>query len=210
MKNKKLLNIFILLLSLVTLIGDILLFAFLPYKETTSQFLVVMFWIFNSLALVSLVIAILLTLISLFMDDYVASKMIETFVLFAFIMSFVNVLIFAMSKHTLSFGYIIVCILAFLTSSISQILRLVSSFKDWKSNFKTLIKTHKPVTIIDATEEHEDNIVMVDGGKVEQAKEKKSKRKDVGLDIENNKDLNENDVDNNKVENLDNENNKNK
>lgn len=195
MKNKKLLNIFILLLSLLTLIADILLFAFLPYKADTNQFLIVLFWIFNSLTLVSLVISILLTLISLFMDDYVASKMVETFVLVAFIMSFINVLIFAMSKQTLSFAYILVCVLAFLTSSISQILRLIASFKDWGKNFKALVKTHKPVTIINAVENADDDMIMVDGGRIEQEKEKQNKRKNkendlskIGLDDKENLD----------------------
>lgn len=171
MKNKKLLNIFLLLLSLFTFIAFILTFKFVPYAQGTQTFILFIYWITNSVFMVSLIIVIFLTLISLFMDDYITSKIVETFVTLAFFMTFLNVVIFAMSKTSLSFSYIIVSILALITCSISQILRLAAGFKTWKKDLVTLIKPHKPVTIISAVEPKEDPIIMVDGGRVDQRKE---------------------------------------
>lgn len=155
MKNKKVLNILILLLSLVTFVTDILLFAFPAYEADASKFLVVVFWILNSIALISMIATILITLISLFMDDYVASKTIETFALVTFVMTLITVITFAMSHDTLSFGYVLVCLFAFLTANISQIARLVASFPTWKGNLSSLVKTHKDITIIDGTKHEE-------------------------------------------------------
>lgn len=171
MKNKKLLNIFILLLSLVTLVAEILLFAFPAYNAETHKLLVVIFWILNTFAMISLVATIIVTLISLFMDDYVCSKMVETFALISFIMVLANLIIFSMSRYTLSFGYIAVCILAFLNATISQILRLIAAIPTWKTSFKELVKTHKPITIINALSPKDDDVIMADNGKLEQSKE---------------------------------------
>ncbi len=143
MKNKKLLNIFILLLSLLTLITNILLFAFPAYGANTSTLFIILFWIFNSLTLICLLASILITLIALFMDDYICSKMTEAFVLVSFATTLINTIIFALSGNSLTFLYALVIILTFVTANISQVLRLLSSAKTWGADFKALVKTHK-------------------------------------------------------------------
>lgn len=160
MKNKKLLNIFVLLLTLVTFVIDILLFAFPAYNADTSTFLKVIFWIFNSLALVCMVLTILVTLISLFADDYSASKIVEALSLVTFILSFINLFSFGLTKFSLSFGYIAVCLVTFVTASLGQLYRLISSTPTWVKTIKGLLKINtKPVTIIDATHpKNEENV----------------------------------------------------
>lgn len=156
MKNKKLLNILILLFSLVTLVTDILLFAFPAYTADTTTFLKVMFWILNSFALIFIVTTIIVSLISLFMNEYICSKVVETSALLVFVLSFINVLIYASTGYTLSFGYILVAILSFVTANISQIARLLHSTPTWVASFKTLLKLDTPKTIIDATNTKEE------------------------------------------------------
>lgn len=156
MKNKKLLNIFILLLSLVTLITNVLLFAFPAYGANTSTLFIILFWVFDSLTLVCLLASILITLVALFMDDYICSKMTEAFVLVAFATTLINTIIFALSGNSLTFLYALVVILTFVTANISQALRLLASSKTWGSDFKALIKTHKPQNKEIAEENTED------------------------------------------------------
>lgn len=166
MKNKKLLNIFILLLSLVTLITNVLLFAFPAYGANTSTLFVVLFWVFDALTLVCLLASILITLIALFMDDYICSKMTEAFVLVAFATALINTIIFALSKNSLTFLYALVVILTFVTANISQVLRLLSSAKTWGADFKALVKTHKPqnkeVAEENVEEQTEENTTLSD------------------------------------------------
>lgn len=162
MKNKKLLNISILLLSLLTLITDILLFAFPAYGANTLTIFKILFWTFNSLTLVTLLGAILITLIALFMDDYICSKMTEAFVLVSFATTLINAIIFALSGNSLTFLYALVIILTFVTTNISQSARLLSSAKTWGADFKALIKTHKPEkeTVVEPENTTEEDTVL--------------------------------------------------
>lgn len=151
MKNKKVLNISILLFSLITLVAEILLFAFPAFQASTPTLLKVVFWILNSFALILLIANIIICLISLFMNDYICSKIVETLSLVFLAISFIITLIFAGTGNALTFGYIVVIILAFVTSNISQIARLINAIPTWIPSLKTLVKADVPKTIIDAT-----------------------------------------------------------
>lgn len=177
MKNKKLLNICILLFSLVTLVAEILLFAFPAYSADTTTLLRVIFWILNSIAMILVVGTIIVTLISLFMNDYICSKIVETSSLLILALSFIITLIFASTGYTLSFGYIVVVLLSFVTANISQIVRLLTAIPTWVPSFKTLIKADIPKTIIDATgkaeKETDSTEAQAEEPKVEEPKKNK-------------------------------------
>ena len=151
MKNKKVLNISILLLSLLTLVAEIFLFAFPAFAPSTAVILKVIFWLLNSVALIVLVANIIVCLIALFLNDYVCSKLNETAALAFLCISFIITLIFAGTGNALTFGYIVVLILAFVTSNISQIARLINSITTWMPSIRTLLKIEAPKNIIDAT-----------------------------------------------------------
>ena len=157
MKNKKLLNISILLFSLLTLVAEIFLFAFAPFETGAATILKVIFWLLNSVALIVLVANIVVCLIALFMNDYVCSKLNETAALVFLCISFIITLIFAGTGTALSFGYIVVLILAFVTSNISQIARLINSIPTWLPSIKSLLKINTQKTIIDATGKKDKN-----------------------------------------------------
>ena len=156
MKNKKLLNIFVLLLTLLTFVIDILLFAFPAYSANASTLLKILFWVFNSFALLTMVVTVLITLISLFADDYSASKIVESLAMLNFILLFIILLSFGLTQQDLSFGYISVCVISFVTASLGQLYRLSSSIPTWVKTMKGLLKiSTKPVTVIDATSTQE-------------------------------------------------------
>ena len=157
MKNKKVLNISILLFSLLTLVAEIFLFAFAPFEVDTATILKVIFWLLNSVALIVLVANIVVCLIALFMNDYVCSKLNETAALVFLCISFIITLIFAGTGTALSFGYIVVLILAFVTSNISQIARLINSIPTWVPSLKSLLKINTQKIIIDATGKKDKN-----------------------------------------------------
>lgn len=157
MKNKKVLNISILLFSLLTLVAEIFLFAFAPFEVGTATILKVIFWLLNSVALIVLVANIVVCLIALFMNDYVCSKLNETAALVFLCISFIITLIFAGTGTALSFGYIVVLILAFVTSNISQIARLINSIPTWVPSLKSLLKINTQKIIIDATGKKDKN-----------------------------------------------------
>ena len=97
MKNKKVLNISILLFSLLTLVAEIFLFAFAPFEVGTATILKVIFWLLNSVALIVLVANIVVCLIALFMNDYVCSKLNETAALVFLCISFIITLVYPSS-----------------------------------------------------------------------------------------------------------------
>ena len=151
MKNKKILNISILLFSLLTLVSEILLFAFTPFASGAATILKVIFWLLNSIALIILVANIIVCLIALFMNDYACIKLNETASLVFLCISFIIALIFVGTGTVLSFGYILVLILAFATSNVGQIARLINAIPTWVPSLKALVKVDVPKTIIDAT-----------------------------------------------------------
>jgi hypothetical protein len=101
--------------------------------------------------MIILVANIIVCLIALFMNDYVCSKLNETAALVFLCISFIITLIFVGTGTALSFGYIMVLILAFITSNIGQIARLINSIPTWVPSLKSLLKINTQKTIIDAT-----------------------------------------------------------
>ena len=139
MKNKKILNICLLTFGLITLITFILPIKKFEFVGQEHTFINVMFYLFNSIMVLMLVLLIVFSIINLFKDNYTFVKIMEMAALVGFLMNFVVLLIFACSSACrVCVGYLIVSIEMFICANFSQ-MRLFSSSKEMKENLKTVL-----------------------------------------------------------------------
>ncbi len=140
MKNKKILNICLLTFGLITLITFILPIKKFEFVGQEHTFINVMFYLFNSIMVLMLVLLIVFSIINLFKDNYTFVKIMEMAALVGFLMNFVVLLIFACSSACrVCVGYLIVSIEMFICANFSQMARLFSSSKEMKENSKTVL-----------------------------------------------------------------------
>lgn len=140
MKNKKILNICLLTFGLITLITFILPIKKFEFVGQEHTFINVMFYLFNSIMVLMLVLLIVFSIINLFKDNYTFVKIMEMAALVGFLMNFVVLLIFACSSACrVCVGYLIVSIEMFICANFSQMARLFSSSKEMKENLKTVL-----------------------------------------------------------------------
>lgn len=138
MKNKKILNVCLLALSITTLITFLL-----PFSSLSGNYSVltrIVYYLTNSIMVLCLSISVIITIMNLFKDNYKNLKLVETFILTSFSMVFINLILFASNNNvTINLGYILVCVQMFIASLLSQIVRLIASKTEIKSSLKALV-----------------------------------------------------------------------
>ena len=136
MKNKKVLNICLLTVSLLALFTFILPISKFEFVTNNMGFVRVMFYILNAVLVVSLVAVVVFALINLFQDNYKFVKVMEVMALIGFFMVFIIVLIFAATHYAkINLGYLLVSLEMFACANFSQIARLVGYSSEIKSCF---------------------------------------------------------------------------
>ncbi|MBQ2864022.1 MAG: hypothetical protein IJE91_00990 [Clostridia bacterium] len=136
MRNKKILNICLLSFGLLTLFTFILPISKFAFVGEESGFIKVMFYLFNSILILSLVALVVFAIINLFQDNYKYVKVMEIMALLGLIMVFMVVLIFACSSYAqIKIGYLLVALEMFACANFSQMARLINSSKEFKSGF---------------------------------------------------------------------------
>lgn len=136
MRNKKVLNIWLLSFGLLALFTFILPISKFKFVGEESGFVKVMFYLLNSVLILSLVALVVFAIINLFQDNYKFVKVMEIMALLGLIMVFMIILIFACSSYAqISIGYLLVALEMFACANFSQIARLINSSKELKTNF---------------------------------------------------------------------------
>jgi len=141
MKNKKDLNIWLLVISLITVITILLPFAkTLQISDDLTLWIKIIFYGTISIFIGCLVLIAVISLICLIKDKYQPIKFIEFFVLLGFLMIFINIVTFACSDFKLTPGYAIMALEAFIMASFSQSGRLLSAFPSFGKDFVGIFK----------------------------------------------------------------------
>ncbi len=140
MNNKKDLNIWLLILSLITIITLLLPFAEATKIGDIGLWLKIEFYATLSIFIVSIVAVAVISLICLIKDNFTPMKVIEGFVLLAFTAIFINVVVFACIGEKLSPGYAVVAVEAFIMASLSQICRVLGSSKEYGGQLLSLFR----------------------------------------------------------------------
>ena len=141
MKNKKILNICLLTVALITLFTFVLPIKKFEFVGDEVGFITVMFYLLNGVLIVSLTALIIVAIINLFKDDYKFIKLMEIMAIIGFTVVFLMLIIFACTASVkISVGYLLVGIEMFICSNFSQMVRLVSSVGEIKDNFNYGVK----------------------------------------------------------------------
>lgn len=141
MERKKDLNIWLLVLSLITIITILLPFAkTLTISEDLSLWIKIVFYGTIAVFIICLAIIAIVALLSLIKDQYRPIKFIEFCVLLGFFMVFVNIIVFACCGQKLTPGYAVMALEAFLMSAFSQSGRLFSAFPGFGKDLLSLFK----------------------------------------------------------------------
>lgn len=129
MKNKKLYNLYLLCLSLLALITFIVPLQKINPASTSPVGIMVGYYITGGIMCLALVLIIALTIIAMFHDDYENVKFSKALATIAFLMLFVNMLIFGASiNQAFSWGYTLLAVEVFALFSFNQIVRAVTAF----------------------------------------------------------------------------------
>lgn len=146
MERKKELNIWLLVLSLITIITILLPFAkTLNISEDLSLWLKIVFYGTISIFIACLAVIAIIALLCLIKDQYKPIKFIEFCVLLGFFMVFTNIVVFACCGCKLSPGYAVMALEAFIMSAFSQSGRLFASFSGFGKDLLSLFKKEKIV-----------------------------------------------------------------
>ncbi len=142
MKNKKVLNICLLSLSLLTLFTFILPISKFEFALEKIGFVAVMFYVLNSVLVLSMVALVVFALINLFQDNYKFVKIMEVCSIVGFLVVFICMLIFACAPYAnIKIGYLLVCLESFACANFSQIARLVGYSSEMKNSLFEKDKT---------------------------------------------------------------------
>ena len=134
MRNKKILNICLLIFALITLITFILPIKKFGLGENDAGFVRVMFYLLNAIMIMAVVALIVMSIVNLFKDNYTKVKLMELMALLGFMMNFLVLLIFACSNGSqIYIGYLLVSIEIFVCCNFSQMSRLMSMGKELQS-----------------------------------------------------------------------------
>lgn len=141
MKNKKDLNIWLLVISLITVITILLPFAkTLEIADDLTLWIKIVFYGTISVFIACLTLISVISLTCLIKDKYQPIKFIEFFVLLGFLMVFINVVTFACSDFKLTPGYAVMALEAFIMSAFSQSGRLFTAFPNFGKDFISIFK----------------------------------------------------------------------
>jgi len=144
MYNKKCKNTFLFLMALLCLITLILPFMQVGFFGDVSVFLKIVYYFTISIFVISIVLIILIGVFSLFKNNYKLISFQEILAYLAFIMVFINLLIFvALKTATLSVGFSILCLEAFVMASFDDIFKLIKKLPRTFRNVSNLIKEKK-------------------------------------------------------------------
>lgn len=141
MERKKDLNIWLLVLSLITIITILLPFAkTLTIPEDLSLWIKIVFYGTIAVFIACLAIIAIVALLCLIKDQYRPIKFIEFCVLLGFFMVFINIIVFACCGQKLTPGYAVMALEAFLMSAFSQSGRLFAAFPGFGKDLLSLFK----------------------------------------------------------------------
>lgn len=177
MKNKKDLNIWLLVLSLITIITILLPFAkTLEIPEDLSLWIKIVFFGTIAVFIACLTLVSIISLACLIKDTYRPIKFIEFFVLLGFLMVFINIITFACSDFKLTAGYAVMALEAFIISAFSQSGRLFAAFPSFGKDFLSIFRKNP-----DATSEGAENDLekqSKEDKKEDKKKDKKAKKEE--------------------------------
>ena len=139
MKNKKLLNTVLLSFALVLFVGLILEFCgVIGTTVIATTATKIFYYVFNILNMLALVAIIVLGIFNLFKDNYSSIKLCEFVATISFLLSFLTVICFATELTAIiSYGYVIIAVLSFAMAMFSQVFRLCSIFKTFKTDVES-------------------------------------------------------------------------
>lgn len=144
MKNKKILNICLLTFALISLITFILPIKKFEFLLSSSTAVNVVFYICNTILVISLTAIIVFAIINLFKDNYNFVLLMEALSLVSFIMVFIVVMLFAcLYDFKIGLGYILVSIEVFFLANFSQMARLFYKKQDLMVSTEKLMGNKK-------------------------------------------------------------------
>lgn len=172
MKNKKLLNVYLLTLSLVSLITFILPIDKIDANSASTLLIRIAYYTTATIMVISLVLIIALAIVNMFADNYEGVRFMQVFAFVAFLVVFANSFIYAGGLlYALSWGYLLLMFELFCLTFLNQFVKIIKTLKGTKSYFKKLSQVFK--------EEHEQE--FSNNEKVENDK----KGKEQNLQLEN-------------------------
>ncbi len=129
MKNKKLLNLYLLALSLLCLVTFILPFGKIQSESVYSLGVTIVYYITNILLVIALVCIVFLSIMHMFHDEYEGVKISLALTFVAFLMVFVNIMLYAGGMfRALSWGYVLLSVEVFALFAFNQGVKTVISF----------------------------------------------------------------------------------
>lgn len=171
MYNKKCKTTFLFLMALLCLITLILPFMQVGFWGDVSVFLKIIYYFSISIFVISIVLIILIGVFSLFKNNYILLSIQEILAYLAFIMLFVNLLIFIANKSAiLTVGFSILCLESFIMACFDDILKLIKKLpRTFKNISSTLseqrqLKLQQQASIVKTEIENnvEENVVEID------------------------------------------------
>ena len=146
MKNKKLLNIYLLSFALIALITFILPITKIDTNSVESLFVTIVYYITNILIVISLVLVISIAIINLLADNYEGVKYMEALSFIALIMASINVIIYSSNLfYALSWGYTLFIIELFVLNSLNRLVKIIKSSKSIGSYLKFIFSLKNKV-----------------------------------------------------------------
>lgn len=148
MKNKKLLNVYLLCLSLLALITFILPFPKTAYESGVPLGIEIVYYATNVLMLIALCLIIILSIINLFSDEYSGLNLIFGLSLVALIMVFVNLLMYACNwYYAIAYGYILVAVEVFVLYGFNHVIKIIYSMGEFKNYIVGIFSKGKKIVI---------------------------------------------------------------
>lgn len=141
MYNKKCKSTFLFVLALVSLLTLIIPFINVGYTINTSLVLKIFYYIFIVIFCICLILNIVVGIYSLFKNNFTWLLFQELSSYIAFIMLFINLLIFApFTNSGLTLGYSILCVETFVMAFLSDIIKIFRKTPRKLNNLKATIK----------------------------------------------------------------------
>lgn len=130
MKNKKLLNFYMLTIALLSFISFLLPLTQIDPASNGGVAITIVYYTLNSIMCLSLVLVIVIALINMFKDNYEMLGVMKALALIAFLMVFVVLFVFATSlNYALGWGYILIAFEVFLLFALVPIIKMFQTFK---------------------------------------------------------------------------------
>lgn len=144
MKNKKLLNVYLLTLALVALITFILPIDKIDVNSASTLIVRIAYYAASTIMVIALVLIIALAIVNMFADNYEGVRFMQVFAFIAFFVVFANSFIYAGGLlYALSWGYLLLMLELFCLTSFNQFVKIIKTLKGTKGYFKTLSQVFK-------------------------------------------------------------------